>query len=302
MLEFSSNFEDWKVVLDRLSAIREQEVYTPEDVEYIRTHLQSPDDRIRGGAALAAEGCLFEPDITETLIELAENDRNNAVRKAAIQSLSGVIHEGVIQNYEENEMPEDDLDVAEEWHELQEDALRENYFRVKNLLFNFLQDELEDIEIRESALGAVADLGFLPEVREWIRDFVNTTRQSSKLVALHAMGKYPRYWKKELSRFLAPNQPKPILMEAISSSYASESEELAQKIEKLLSLDDPDILSYALITLANLNFTPNLGEILQSFSLHEEERVRKAAKDAIELFTQRNFDAYLSNELGMSEE
>ena len=114
------------------------------------------------------------------------------------------------------------------------------------------------------------------------------------------MGKYPRFWEKELSSFLSPNQPKPILLEAISSAYASESEELARKIEQLLVLDDPDILSYALLTLANLNFTPNLGEILQSFSLHEEERVRKAARDAIELFTRKNFDAYLSNELGFS--
>ena len=183
MLEFSTNFEDWKVVLDRLSAIREQEVYTPEEVEYIRTHLQSPDDRIRGGAALAAEGCLYEPNVTELLIDLAENDRNNAVRKAAVQSLSGIIHEGVMQNYETAEVPEDDPDIDEEWHELQEDELRDNYFRVKNLLFNFLQDDLEDIEVRESALGAIADLGFLPEVREWIRDFIRTTRQSSKLVA-----------------------------------------------------------------------------------------------------------------------
>jgi HEAT repeat protein len=293
--------ENWKDVLDRLSAIREQEDYTPENVEYIRESLQSPDEKIRGGAALAAEGCLLEPHILDLLIHLAENDSSNAIRKAALQSLGGIIYEGVMQDFESPTGPDTALDESEEWDEIQLESLREDYLRTKNLLFSILQNEEEDLEIREAALMSLSNLGFLEEVREWISDFIHMPEESARLVALHAMGKFPLYWIQTLSQFLEPGQPKPLLLEAISSSYASDSELLARKIEQLLSSDDPDILSYALLTLANLNKTENLGEILQNFSLHQDERVRKAAREGIEHFTRLNFERYIKDEFGFQE-
>lgn len=90
-------------------------------------------------------------------------------------------------------------------------------------------------------------------------------------------------------------------MEAISSSYSSESAELAGRIESLLQHDDPDVLTYAILALANINQTPDLGSILQTFSLHEDENVRKAAREAIKNFTLKNFSSYLENELGFEE-
>ena len=293
--------ENWKEVLDRLSAIREQEDYSPENVEYIRESLQSPDEKVRGGAALAAEGCLLEPHILDLVLELAENDRHPAVRKAAIQSLGNIIYEGVMQDFEASTGPDTALDESEEWDEIQLESLRDEYLRTKHLLFSVLQNEEEEPEVREAALAALSNLGFLEEVREWISDFLHMERESAKVVALHAIGKFPLYWIKTLSEYLEPTQPKPILLEAISSSYASDSELLARKIEQLLSLDDPDILSYALLTLANLNKTENLGEILQKFSLHPDEGVRKAAREGIEHFTRLNFERFMRDEFGFQE-
>ncbi len=291
----------WREALDRLSAIREQEDYSTENVDFIQTQLRSPDERVRAGAALTAAGCLFERYILDLVIELAESDPNPGVRKAAIQSLGGVIYEGVMQDFEDDSGADTGMEYFEEWDELQSEGLQDDYRRVKNLLFSILLNELEDQDIREAALLSVSDIGFLQPVREWIADFSESERQSSLLVAIHAMGKYPDFWIERLAQFLSPQNEKPILMEAVSSSYSSRSAELAQHIETLLEKEDPDILEYALLTLANINRTENLGAILQRYTLHPEEKVSKAARQGIEQISGENFRDYMENELGLEE-
>ena len=291
----------WREILDELSRIREQEDYGADSVEFIRQHLQSPDDRVRGGAALAAEGCLFEPYVLDLLIEMVEADPNVAIRKAAIQSLQGVIREGVEQQLEDVAGAEADFEYAEDWMEMEQERLRDDYLRVKNLLLGLVEDELESMEVREAALASLSDLGFLPVVREWIGGFIEHQRKSARLVALHAMGKYPQYWEAELARFITPETDKALLMEAISASYSSRSAQLARRIEGILGHPDPEVLSYALLALANINQTENLGEILQKYSLHPDPRVQEAARKAIDHFSRKNFDHYLRNGLGYEE-
>ncbi len=291
----------WREVLDELSRIREQGDYSAESVEYIKQKLQSPDDRVRGGAALAAEGCLFEPYVADLLIELAENDPNPSIRKAALQSLEGVISEGVEQGFEDTTGPESEVEYAEDWAEVKYGSLREDYLRVKNLLFRLLEDPAEPMEVREVALAVLGNLGFLEVIREYIRDFIRSPRKSAQLVALHAMGKYPYYWEDELAEMITPDQDKALLMEAISASYSSDSEKLARRIEAVLHHPDPDVISYALMTLANINKTPELGEILQQFSLHPDPRVQETAREAIEHFSRKNFDRFMKDEFGLGE-
>jgi len=291
----------WKDIIERLSTIREQEDYSTGNVDFIIEQLQAEDERIRGGAALAAYGCVFEPNVVNLLLDIVENDPEDAVRKASIQSLGQLIHEGVMRDFEEDMDFDMNMEYAEEWDELQDKSLQEEYRRTKHLLLSLLQDEIEDREIREASLMAVSDLGSQEEVREWIDDFISSEYPSSQLVALHAMGKFPYYWIENLSRFLTLQTSKELLMEAISSSYSSESAELAGRIESLLQHDDPDVLTYAILALANINRTPDLGSILQAFSLHEDENVRKAAREAIKNFTLKNFSSYLENELGFEE-
>ena len=45
----------WKDIIERLSTIREQEDYSTANVDFIIEQLQAEDERIRGGAALAAK-------------------------------------------------------------------------------------------------------------------------------------------------------------------------------------------------------------------------------------------------------
>jgi len=291
----------WKEILQRLSEIRDREAYDAEEVEFIREHLKSMDDRIRGGAALAAEGCLFEPYILDSLIQIVEEDPNEAVRKAAIQTLKGVIYEGVMQDMERDTGADTSLDDAEEWQEFQEGSLQDDYNRVKYALLNILEDVTRPSGLREAALIALSDLGFRQDIREWIEDFINSGKQSSRLVALHAMGKYPQYWENYLIKYISPETDKALLLEAISASYSSSSAQLARQIEKVLKHPDPDVIIYALMTLANINKTENLGEILQKFSLHADPRVQEAARDAIEHFSKKNFGD-LMEEFGFSDE
>ncbi len=292
---------DWKLILERLSKIRLENDYSIGNAEFIRTHLTSFDDRIRGGAALAATGCLFEPNILDLVIDIAETDGNVAIRKAALQSLSTVIYEGVMQGLEESHGADTFMDDAEEWEEFQTGGLKEDYLRVKHLLLNVLEDEI-DLSMQELALSSLADLGFQPEIREKIAEFFHSERQASRLIALHAMGKFPQYWIETLAEAIQLETPVAILKEAISAAYSSRSGELSRAIEGILTHKDPEVLRFAILTLSNINLSDNLGDILQHFSLHENSLVQEAAKDGIELMNQQNFQSYLSDDLGMDAE
>lgn len=294
------NDPDWKETLQRLSHIREQDDYSVVNVDFIRESLLSSDERIRGGATLAAAGCLFEQHIIDLLSSIVEEDDTIGVRKAAVQSLQGVIEEGVMQGLEEEDFEPEDM---AEWEEFQTETLQQEYLRVKDLMLGILQNEEDDLEVREQALLNLSSLGFSEYIRFWISEFYESPHQSSQLMAVKSMGKYPYHWESELESLIDPKTAKPLLMEAISASYSSESSLLAERIENVLANPNPDaeVICYALPTLANINLTENLGELLQDFSLHPEPKVQEAAKAAIEVFTKKSFDKYLHDELGMDD-
>ena len=301
MAQFNSEHQtDWKEILQRLSRIREQSDYTNANVDFIRENLLSSDERIRGGAVLAATGCLFEQHIIDLLSTIAEEDDSTGVRKAAVQSLGGVIEEGLEQGLEDEDFEPEDM---EEWEEFQTETLQQEYLRIKDLMLGILQNEEEDLEVRDIALYNLSSLGFSEYIRNWISEFFDSPHQSSQITAVKSMGKYPYHWENELETLIDPKTAKPVLMEAISASYSSESPQLAERIENVLTSSNPDaeVICYALPVLANINLTKNLGELLQEFSLHSNEKVQEAAKAAIEVFTKKSFDKYLHDELGMDD-
>jgi len=189
-----------------MASIRETGDYSTANIEFIREQLDSDDDRIRGGAALAAEGCIFESQILDILIDMAETDRTSPVRKAVLLSLGQVIREGVKRQYEKETGPDTNIEFYEEWDELQNQTLQEEYFQVKNILYSIIQDDLEELMIREACLNSLSDLGFLPDVQDWVSDFCDYSEESSKIVALKAMGKFPQYWISKLSVYLNEKQ------------------------------------------------------------------------------------------------
>ncbi len=299
--DFQKNNSDWQETLQRLSNIREQDDYSTANVDFIRESLLSSDERIRGGAALAAAGCLFEQHIIDLLTTIAEEDDIAPVRKAAIDSLRGVIEEGVEQGLEDEDFEPEDM---EEWEEFQTQTLQQEYLRVKkDMLLGILQNEEDDLEVRALALFNLSSLGFSEYIRYWISEFYESPHQSSRIAAVKSMGKYPYHWENELEALLDTRTAKPLLMEAISSSYSSDSARLAEQIEDVLNSSnrDVDVICYSLRTLANINRTENLGEILQEYSLHADEKVQQAAKAAIEVFSNKSFDRYLHDELGMDD-
>ncbi len=287
---------NWQAVLKVISEIRDGNDYSTANVDFIRDHLESRDDRIRGGAVLAAEGCLFEQGILDRVIEVAEQDANPAIRKAALRSLAQVIHEGVHQGLEDDTGASTAMDDAEEWDEIQTGNLQEDYLRVKNLLYGIIEDD-GDLALQELALSALADLGFNPYIREKITLFLENGVHTSTLTALAAMGRYPQYWLDELESYIQPVVEVSLLKEAISSAYSSNSTRLSDAIEQVLGHEDPEVLRFALLTLANIGKAENLREILQHFSLHENGVVQEAARDGIELYTRNNFSARFSSDL-----
>lgn len=291
--------ESWQEIMNRLSAIREQQDFTAPNIEFVLECLSSPDDRIRGGAALAAEGCVLDPQVLDSLLEIGENDPQASIRKAAFQTFAGVIREGVLQGLEDGIGADTRLEDNLEWEDIQAGTLQEAYIRTKHLIFSVLENEYEDREVREAALLSVSDLGFSNQVKDWIRDFISSDEPSAQLTAITAMGRYPANWLKELARFLEKGVSKSLQLEAISSSYSSKSAFLAEKIVALLDTDDAEILSYSLLTLAEINRTAGLDKILQKYTVHPDAAVQEAAKEAINIFTKQNFSDFLQDELGI---
>ena len=286
---------NWQDILQQLSLIRTEEDYSGANVDLINAHLDAEDDRIRGGAVLAAEGCLFEPGILDRVLDLAENDPVPGIRRAAIKSISAVINEGVVQGFEDGSGANTALDDAEEWEEFQEGAMQADYQRAKYLLFNYLEDD-NDPESQEVALFALADLGFLSQVRERIRSFLQESSPTARQMALQAIGRYPQYWEDELLQFINLQTPIAELKEAISSAFSSKSRKVAAAIESVLRHQDPEVLRYAVLTLANIGKSEKLSDILQHYSLHKDEAVRAAAREGIDIYTRNNFDTDFPDE------
>jgi len=182
MIDYTGQ-QDWQEILQRIASIREQEDYSNANIDFIQEHLLSPDDRIRAGAALASSGCVFQPQILDILSEMAEHDSVDAIRKASLQSLGLIIHEGVLRNFESGIGADTKLEFYEEWDELQTESLHEDYLSIKNLIFSIVQDDFEVISVREAGLLAISDLGFLPPVREWIQDFISMDSESAQFLA-----------------------------------------------------------------------------------------------------------------------
>ena len=286
---------NWQDVLQQLSLIRSEEDYTGANVDFVKAYLDSEDDRIRGGAVLAAEGCLFEPGILDMVLDLAENDPIPGIRRAAIKSTAVVIHEGVIQGLEDPSGANTALDDAEEWEEFQEGAMQADYQRAKYLLFNYLEDD-SDPESQEVALHALADLGFLQQVRDRISIFLQGAGATARQIALQAIGRYPQYWEDELIGFIKLQTPVAELKDAISSAFSSQSRRVAAAVEAILRHQDADVIRYAVLTLANIGKSEKLNDILQHYSLHKDEAVRSAAREGIDIYTRNNLYADFSDE------
>ena len=295
--------QEWEDILNRLSEIRESGDYSTANIDFIKESLQSSDDRIRAGAALAAEGCLFEPYIIQLLISIIEMDSSDAVRKAAIQPLEAVVDEGINQGFEDKDEIDHETRDIEEWEEYQVESIRQDYSQAKNLLLSMLQNSGEDTEIVEAALKAVSGLGFYQFVRDWISDLFSSNQKSSILTAIKAMSKYPGFWESQLSEMILPDMDKQLLLEAISASYSSNSKKLAEKIENVLSEPelDSEVIIYCIYSLTNINQTQNLNALLQKYSLHKDRTVREAVRKNIDILSQKNFDEYFHDELGYSE-
>jgi hypothetical protein len=287
----------WEDVVSELSRIRDSGEYTTEDVDFVRQQLQSEDVRVRAAACLAASGCLFEPNVLDLVIEIAEYDPELPIRKAAIRSLGELISIGVEQGLEDFAGADTSMDYAEEWEEYQTGSLRDEYLRVKNLLLGILDIE-DDPSLVEVTVAALADLGYIHEVREKISELYHGNNSSGKLVALQAMGKYPHFWEDELVAAIRKDQPAALLKEAVSAGFSSNSLRVSEAIEKVLDHEDLEVVRYALMSLSNIDLSPNLMEIFQRFRRHSDPEVQAAAQEGLDRLSRLNLGDFMRDELG----
>jgi hypothetical protein len=287
----------WEDVVSELSRIRDSGEYTTEDIDFVRQQLHSEDERVRAAACLAASGCLFEPNVLDLIIEIAEYDPVLPIRKAAIRSLGELISIGVEQGLEDVAGADTSMDYAEEWEEYQTGSLRDEYLRVKNLMLGILDVE-DDPGLIEVTVAALAELGYIHEVREKISELFHGDSPSGKLVALQAMGKYPHFWEDEIVESIRKDQPVALLKEAVSAGFSSDSQRVSDAIEQILDHEDPEVIRYALLTLSNIDQSPNLMDIFQRFRRHPDPEVQAAAQEGLDRLSRLNLGDFMRDELG----
>ncbi|MGH1363192.1 MAG: HEAT repeat domain-containing protein [Calditrichia bacterium] len=297
-MDFNIENPDWQMILDQVAAIRDQQNYTTQNIAFLKEQFQSSDERIRAAAALAAEGCIFEQGVLSVVMGLSQYDDSDAVRYAAIRTLGTVIREGIEQGFEEASGANNYLDDAEEWEEYQTGSLTDEYVGVKHALLNLLEYD-DDPVIQEPAMDALSWLGFQETIRYKVQDLFESGILGLQKASVRAMGKFPEYWMDELSRIISSETESALLLEAIRSVMNTHSSELASQLEALLNHENDDILIATINSLAGINQTVDLPQVLQAFSLHENTEVQLAAKRAIDLVSRKNFERYMQDDLGM---
>ena len=112
------------------------------------------------------------------------------------------------------------------------------------------------------------------------------------------MGKYPHFWEDELVAAIRKDQPAALLKEAVSAGFSSNSLRVSEAIEKVLDHEDLEVVRYALMSLSNIDLSPNLMEIFQRFRRHSDPEVQAAAQEGLDRLSRLNLGDFMRDELG----
>ncbi|MFQ6057463.1 MAG: HEAT repeat domain-containing protein [Anaerolineae bacterium] len=256
-----------------LRGIDEGEDYFTNYLPIIKEYLNDEDAEVR---ALAVE-CLWdypEPEMIDTLIEMAQHDPSQEVRSKALVVMGRYIYEGEMAAY--------DFDWGEMEEFMREGELpREDFLRVKEFLLGVIRDEGQSLDSRRFAIEA---LGYLnePEVWDIIEDAYQHPDVKMKMSAIFAMGRQANVrWKDIILEEL--DSPVPELQyEAVRAAGESYLEEATPRLMELaLTEGDKDLQLAAIFALGRTGGEGTF-EFLDDLTFDDDEEISEVAEVALE--------------------
>ena len=130
--------ENHKEILSRLATIKENQQYSPDDIEFILTCMDAEEDYIRAAAVLASEGALYNLDIIDQLFYHFETEQNDKVKKSLIIQIGNFVSAGFLEGFEEESDHEAYSEMADDFNDISEQQLKERYIQAKDMFFQYL--------------------------------------------------------------------------------------------------------------------------------------------------------------------
>lgn len=290
--------ENKNEILNRLSLIRETEEYTSGDLDFIMEQLESEDDTIRAAAILASQGALYHLPLMEKILEIGREEWSIPVRRAAFRMMGQFITSCVLEGYEELEPYQKGLDYEEEFDELLEHGLEEKYQEVKSFILEFLESEDMDHELYSDALLAVLDIADSYGIEEKVRDLWNKSGEETRKKLIPFCEVFPYQFQDLIRQGLEQGQDRELTVLLLRSAAGVKEKSMADLVQTFLHSPDEEIVSTALITLAELNLTKQLEQLLHEYCLHEKESIQLSARKALDILSRNNFDSYMKKFYG----
>ncbi len=287
--------EEKQEILRKLAFIKENGEFSPEEVETLIAYMGSEDEVIRAAAVLSVDDILYDTRILDQLFYLFEMEHNFSVKKALIKQLGNFVSAGFLEGFEDDSDRDLFPDDSDNYTESMEISLKERYVQAKNLLFNYLVQFDEFDELYFDVIEALCVFGEEPSLKTRIVELwdVEDNERINKMMAVFTQ--YPAAYKAQLDELLETGKSVSLIMQAMEAAYRAADEHTTRLLEGYLESPHTDLVKKSLTVLARINKTPELGDLLQKFCLHENEEIRLAAKKALDIFASRNFDNFMND-------
>ncbi|GAB4181664.1 MAG: hypothetical protein Kow00108_18440 [Calditrichia bacterium] len=282
-------------LLLKLSAIRDTGEYNQADIEFIETCLDSEDPAIRAAAIITTDGCLYDMAIVDKIYQIAQEEEELPVLRSAIRQLGRFITACVMEGLDQSVPHERGLEFEEEFDELMEVQIEEKFTEIKDFLWNkAMMTDVHD-PVAEDLFIALADLLSQQELKERYMELWQTADDTKKRAMFPAIERHPEDFEQVIEDVLVNQMDDEFVMEAIRIAAMVKSEAISNLVKTFLESHNAEIVSAALLTLAELNLDEELKEILEKYCLHETEAVQLSAKKALEIYSRHNFEDFMKD-------
>ena len=287
--------DNFKNTLNRLADIKEKKQYLPEDMDLIFTCMEAEEDFIRAAAVLSVEGALYNPEVIDQLIYHFETEPNDNVKKSLIIQLGNFISAGYLEGFDDEGSVDTLAEDSDDFNEVIEQQIEERYVQAKNLFFQYLLENDEYDPFYFNILNSLSLFGNHPEIKLKVEELWDNDDETRCKTLLPIIENFPLEYEKQIIDILTESSLDEIIIKTLSFVSKIPSARIAELTAGYLQNANPELVSKALIALAEINVTPDLKNILQKFCLHEDSKIKNSAKRALDIYTAKNFSEFMED-------
>ena len=290
--------ENQKEILNRLANIKETQQYLPDDIELILTCLDAEEDFIRAAAVLASEGALYNLNIVDQLFYHFETEQNNNVKKSLIIQIGNFISAGYFEGFEQDSDIGAFSEITDDYNDLAEQQLKERYVQAKDMFFQYLVEYDEYDIFYFNILNALLIFSDIPLIKSKVDELWNVEEENRCIQLFPIIEKFPEQYETQIISVLTESQSIELIIKALKLASKIPSKQIGELVAGFLHSEENKLVAKALIALAEINDTPDLQNILQGYCLHIDPQIQNSAKRALDIYTAKNFNKFMSDYYG----